>query len=64
MYIVFADPRKLEANLYEELKEKGLALQYPFELDQFQQQAVHVTSIVYVLCISSSSMYVCMYGIN
>ena len=40
MYVVYADPRKLESELYQELKEKGLALQYPFELDQFQQQAV------------------------
>ena len=55
MYVDYADAKKLEPKFYQELKEKGLALQYPFELDEFQQQAVGVLTYI-LFC-----MYVCVY---
>ena len=58
MYVDYADAKKLEPKFYQELKEKGLALQYPFELDEFQQQAVGV--LTYIFFCMYVLMYVCM----
>ena len=57
MYVDYADAKKLEPKFYKELKEKGLALHYPFELDEFQQQAVRVPIYVLVRILKLYCMY-------